>query len=137
MPPHRLFTFIGALTNIKVLQVMYAIETPVTLKNEVGMTLTQLDSDVRNSRRIDKLDYISWYRLDVKRNDEMAYKLEEPCRRQLGIGARTSNNKPVIKMYLPSIDSMALVVARVTTKPSTPVGMKRIAVSSGETLSTC
>jgi hypothetical protein len=59
MPPHRLFTFIGALTNIKVLQVMYAIETPVTLKNEVGMTLTQLDSDVRKTRRIDKLDYIS------------------------------------------------------------------------------
>jgi hypothetical protein len=75
--------------------------------------------------------------VEVKRNDGMAYKLEEPCRRQLGIGARTSNNKPVIKMYLPSIDSMALVVARVTTKPSTPVGMKRIAVSSGERLSTC
>lgn len=47
MPPHRLFTFIGALINMRVLQVMYAIETPVMLKNEVGITLTQLDSDIR------------------------------------------------------------------------------------------
>lgn len=57
--------------------------------------------------------------------------------KQLGSGARTSNNNPVINIYFPSKDSMALVVASVTTKPSTPEGMKRIAVSSGESLSTC
>lgn len=61
----------------------------------------------------------------------------EPDNRQLGSGARTSNNNPVIKMHFPSIDSMALVAASVTTNPSTPEGMNRIAVSSGERLSTC
>lgn len=66
----------------------------------------------------------------------MTHKLE-PDNRQLGSGASTSNNNPVINMYFPSKDSIALVVARVTTKPSTPEGMKRIAVSSGERLSTC
>lgn len=32
---------------MRVLQVRYAIETPVMLKNEVGITLAQLDPDVR------------------------------------------------------------------------------------------
>jgi hypothetical protein len=61
MPPHRLFTFIGALINMRVLQVRYAIKTPVMLKNEVGMTLAELDSDVRTCESlIDLTWYPSW-----------------------------------------------------------------------------
>ena len=58
MPPHRLFTFIGALINMRVLQVRYAIETPVMLKNEVGITFAQLDSDVRTCELLIDL---TWY----------------------------------------------------------------------------
>lgn len=46
---------------MSILQVMYAIETPVILKNEVSMTLAQLDSNVRICAQL------IWSELDFKK----------------------------------------------------------------------